>query len=298
MRAAATGPIRARSGRSVDRHLEPHGVGLADRFVRRRAAPAAEAGSAEIVAPLHPVAGQRGVLALAGGRPLALDVFDRPDTLASLWPGLVGSYAADALVAPSGPGGRAAAPPMRRRWWRPWPGARPAPIPPSAWARWCSSPPTYAVVSALVVGAALVHLAALWAPGRPVGRGSPASGSRAAALVVRGVAVTPGPPSRRRWFHGGAPDRTEPGAAVGASRGRAGGSRLLARKSSRQRPQVEADDAARCGSDGLRRQARELERVRAAGRRGRRAPRPARPGRRRERRSGRRFRCWGSACGG
>jgi len=47
---------------------------------------------------LNPDEGQAGVLALIGRRPVALDVFDNPGTLASLWRPLVGSYAADALV--------------------------------------------------------------------------------------------------------------------------------------------------------------------------------------------------------
>jgi hypothetical protein len=45
-----------------------------------------------------PAPGQSGVLAVAGGRVLALDLFDRPETLASVWDRLVRGYAVDALT--------------------------------------------------------------------------------------------------------------------------------------------------------------------------------------------------------
>lgn len=49
-----------------------------------------------------PASGQTGVVAFVGDRPLAVDAFDRPSTLASMWPRLVRGYAADALgVAPA-----------------------------------------------------------------------------------------------------------------------------------------------------------------------------------------------------
>jgi hypothetical protein len=44
-----------------------------------------------------PVAGQTGVVACIGGRPVALDAFDRPETLAKLWTRLITGYAMDAL---------------------------------------------------------------------------------------------------------------------------------------------------------------------------------------------------------
>ncbi|HKV30089.1 MAG TPA: DUF6569 family protein [Candidatus Dormibacteraeota bacterium] len=47
---------------------------------------------------LQPEAGQSGVLALIGGKPVAFDLFDRPSTLARMWQGLIGSYIAEALV--------------------------------------------------------------------------------------------------------------------------------------------------------------------------------------------------------
>jgi hypothetical protein len=44
------------------------------------------------------------VVACVGGRPVAVDAFDRPETLAAVWPRLVGGYATDALgVAPTEP---------------------------------------------------------------------------------------------------------------------------------------------------------------------------------------------------
>jgi hypothetical protein len=43
--------------------------------------------------------GANGVLAFVGWRPLALDVFDRPETLAAVWRRLVGGYAIDAVTA-------------------------------------------------------------------------------------------------------------------------------------------------------------------------------------------------------
>lgn len=44
-----------------------------------------------------PEAGQTGVIACIGGRPVALDAFDRPETLSKLWPRLLSGYALDAL---------------------------------------------------------------------------------------------------------------------------------------------------------------------------------------------------------
>jgi len=128
----------------------------------------------EVTAALRPLAGQRGVLALAGGRPVALDLFDRPETLAVLWRGLVGSYAADALVAAPGAEGGPA-------------GDTAALL--GALARgeasthagvglgqvvFLTSPE--AVLSALVVGAAVVHLAALWSAGTPAAAQEPPEG--------------------------------------------------------------------------------------------------------------------------
>jgi hypothetical protein len=44
-----------------------------------------------------PEPGQTGVLCFIGARPVALDAFDRPETLARLWPRMVSGYALDAL---------------------------------------------------------------------------------------------------------------------------------------------------------------------------------------------------------
>lgn len=52
----------------------------------------------EILANLRPLAGQAGVIALVDGAPRFGDIFDRPSSLRRVWPRLVGSYAADALV--------------------------------------------------------------------------------------------------------------------------------------------------------------------------------------------------------
>jgi len=177
---------------SVDRHLEAHGVhspsgSYAEVQHQRRGH------LDEITAALRPVAGQRGVLAVAGGRPLALDVFDRPDTLASLWPGLVGSYAADAVVArPARYRGEAAA--RSAAWVAALAGGEASTHRGVGRGEVVFLATPAAVVSALVVGAALVHLAAVWAPGAPeealllAGAGEARGGSAAA--------------SRPSWFGG------------------------------------------------------------------------------------------------
>lgn len=150
---------------SVGRHLEAHGVhspsgSYAEVQHQRRGH------LDEITAALRPVAGQRGVLAVAGGRPLALDVFDRPDTLTALWPGLVGSYAADAVVArPARRRGEASA--RGAAWVAALAGGEASAHPGVGVGEVVFSATPAAVVSALVVGATLVHLAAVWAPGAP-----------------------------------------------------------------------------------------------------------------------------------
>ncbi|MFH1329164.1 MAG: DUF6569 family protein [Actinomycetota bacterium] len=167
---------------AVDRHLSLHEVDSSTALyseVHRRRAGAID----EITVPLRPAAGQRGVLALVGARPLALDVFDRPDTLAFLWRGLVGSYAADARVGLGGPGGGLAAEGV----------ARVAALSGGVASThaavglgevvFLTAPG--AVVSALVVGSSLVHLAALWAP-EAAGAGMPSEGQQAGG--------------RRSWF--------------------------------------------------------------------------------------------------
>ena len=49
------------------------------------------------VAFSDPEPGQTGVIACVDGRPLALDAFDRPETLTKLWPRLLSGYALDAV---------------------------------------------------------------------------------------------------------------------------------------------------------------------------------------------------------
>jgi len=56
-----------------------------------------QADLADTVASLEPVEDQVGVVVAVGGRIEALDLFDRPDTLAAFWEGLVNGYALDAL---------------------------------------------------------------------------------------------------------------------------------------------------------------------------------------------------------
>jgi len=51
-----------------------------------------------LVTGLHPRRGQRGVVAAVGGEVVCLDLFDRGRTLRHLWPALIGSYAAEALL--------------------------------------------------------------------------------------------------------------------------------------------------------------------------------------------------------
>jgi hypothetical protein len=56
--------------------------------------------SAMVEAFPEPRSGQTGVVVCGGGRPLAIDAFDRPGTLTKLWPRLVRGYAMGALGAP------------------------------------------------------------------------------------------------------------------------------------------------------------------------------------------------------
>jgi hypothetical protein len=54
----------------------------------------------QTLAQLDPEPGQCGVLAVLGGKPMCLDLFDRASTLEAVWSGLVGSYALDAMTVP------------------------------------------------------------------------------------------------------------------------------------------------------------------------------------------------------
>jgi len=48
-----------------------------------------------------PEAGQTGVIACIGGKAVALDAFDRPETLSKLWPRLLSGYVLDAVGRPA-----------------------------------------------------------------------------------------------------------------------------------------------------------------------------------------------------
>ncbi|HWC14119.1 MAG TPA: DUF6569 family protein [Actinomycetota bacterium] len=50
---------------------------------------------------MQPEVGQTGVIACIGGRPVALDAFDSPETLSKLWPRLLSGYALDAVGNPA-----------------------------------------------------------------------------------------------------------------------------------------------------------------------------------------------------
>jgi hypothetical protein len=54
----------------------------------------------ELVRQLEPVPEQRGVIVAIGSTVRSLDLFDKPDTLAAYWDGLVRGYAMDALGQP------------------------------------------------------------------------------------------------------------------------------------------------------------------------------------------------------
>jgi len=54
----------------------------------------------QTLAKLEPEPGQCGVLAVLGGKPMCLDLFDRASTLEAVSSGLVGSYALDAMTVP------------------------------------------------------------------------------------------------------------------------------------------------------------------------------------------------------
>jgi hypothetical protein len=163
-RAAMGGGFYAEQGRvwtAVDEDLALHGVASPTRS--HAEAHRWRAGDIEsLTARLRPVEGQRGVLALVGQRPVALDLFDRPETLAALWSALVGSYAADALLA-SGTAddgqvaGAVAAVGLLAAGRS---GAHPA----VGEGEVVLVSAREAVVCALVVGAAVVHLAAVWPP--------------------------------------------------------------------------------------------------------------------------------------
>src|SRR5207249_10928990 len=61
---------------------------------------------AAIVGALRPTEGQRGVLVASPGGMVVLDLFDKPETLAAYWDGLLSGYALDALGGHPGDAGR------------------------------------------------------------------------------------------------------------------------------------------------------------------------------------------------
>ena len=103
---------RRRAHRTSGRHRGGRG-GLRARPRRRQ--PLQRAGAARrgglhhgrghdigrLVAGLRPRRGQRGVVAAIAGEVVCVDLFDRGRTLRHLWPSLIGSYAADALIDPT-----------------------------------------------------------------------------------------------------------------------------------------------------------------------------------------------------
>lgn len=95
-RAADQGAVwRDLAARSVEVGAAPSATGwMGDAFQDRRAA--VEQSLRAVPAPR---AGQVGVVSCVGGRPVALDAFDRAETLARLWERLVRGYAMDAIGA-------------------------------------------------------------------------------------------------------------------------------------------------------------------------------------------------------
>lgn len=107
--------------------------------------------------------GQCGVLAAIAGRPVCVDLFDRPETLAEVWEGLVASYVADALVDRSRPrtlGAVAAA-----AWLRGLIGGEASSHPGVGLGETVAVAGPRGIASALVVEGAVLHLAAFAAAG-------------------------------------------------------------------------------------------------------------------------------------
>lgn len=96
--ARRTGEFRADQGEvweAVDRELSERGIHSPSAAYREAAAAPPDPRFHEVL-DLRPEPGQQGVLAVIGGRPMAADVFDRTDTLAGAWDGLIRSYVSDA----------------------------------------------------------------------------------------------------------------------------------------------------------------------------------------------------------
>lgn len=164
LRTAGPGSLATDQGRvwaAVSDHLLRHDVqSPTESYMDGAHRRAAE--SRALVAGLAPVPGQQGVLALVGGQAAVLDLFDQSRTLRHLWEPLVASYALDALVA-TGTAGPAEIASAREKVAGLAAGSaetRPA----VGRGEVVFIRAAEAMVSALVVGRAVVHLAAIWTP--------------------------------------------------------------------------------------------------------------------------------------
>jgi len=109
LRAAKTrsvvNSVRTRASKRSDQHAVWDTVaGYAARLAHHSptaaledVADAAAPDVAAVVEGLRPVEGQRGVLVVSRGGVVALDLFDKPATLAAYWDGLLAGYAFDAV---------------------------------------------------------------------------------------------------------------------------------------------------------------------------------------------------------
>ena len=144
--------------REVDRHLLEHQAPSPSRSYhdlhRRRGADIRR-----LLADLRPDPGQQGILALVGSRPVVLDLFDRAETMAALREALVGSYAADALVATGAAGESEVEAAIE---WVHDLASAPATVHPGIGAgEVVQTTSGHGIVSALVSGGVVIHLAAL-----------------------------------------------------------------------------------------------------------------------------------------
>jgi ARG/rhodanese/phosphatase superfamily protein len=114
LRAAKTrsvvNSVRTRASKRSDQSLVWHSVDAYASNLAHHSPTAALEDVADAAAPdvaalvegLRPVEGQRGVLAVTAGGSVALDLFDKPSTLAVYWDGLLAGYALDAVGGRSG----------------------------------------------------------------------------------------------------------------------------------------------------------------------------------------------------
>jgi hypothetical protein len=100
------GAARSGAGRRTDQEAVWHEVADARRRLKARRSGTGSLADAyrdravhldRIVREAGEPAGGNGVVSFAGRRPLALDLFDRAETLAEVWPRLVRGYAVDAI---------------------------------------------------------------------------------------------------------------------------------------------------------------------------------------------------------